>query len=122
LAACRSEVCYPTEVRDVSWGLSECAVLLEDAVGVYATGEPPDTGLVRTVIVALAGLKAVATSDEDDAAELADALWLARTLALEAARACRDAAPAPQLDRCAALCERAAAVCEAAIRAHAPRL
>jgi hypothetical protein len=106
--------------RDASWTLGDCAILLEDAVGVYATHVPEgDPSLVRSVIVAVAGLKAAASSYEG--AELPDALWLARTLALDAADACRTAPQAPYLARCAALCSRAAAACEAGIREHARR-
>ena len=110
-------------MRDVSWSLSECAILLEDAVGVYATAAPErEAGLARALVVAVAGLKAAAVlSADDDATGLADALWLARTLALAAAEACGAAAPAPRLGRLAALCERAAAACEAGIRERTRR-
>jgi hypothetical protein len=123
LDACRCPVCYSTEVRHVSWTLSEYAILLEDAVGVYATAVPErDAGLVRTLVVAVAGLKAAAVAGaDDDATGLADALWLARTLALAAAEACGAAAPAPRLGRLAALCESAAAACETGIRERARR-
>ena len=110
-------------MRDVSRTLSECAIVLEDAVGVYASAVPErDAGLVRTLVVAVAGLKAaaVAGADHDDAG-LADALWLARTLALAAAEACAAAAAAPRLGRLAALCESAAAAYEAGIRERARR-